>query len=307
MNLPIKKFLRCAGKAALPKIPKWIAKAMGLDLVADVAEVHEHFWGYWFAETSAAERRLMLQEVPQPLPLAQLKDGVQLVVEELAPDQPPEVKRGLTQYLLQIPDATRQFLRTPADPTGTTVPATLSLNKAADVLGLLPFGLAQFQVGEHPACLHGDWELLELLGRGGQGEVWKACKKDDPDFLSAFKFCTEPSAKRQLQIEHEKVVVRRVQKANIRGVVTLQDYKLDGSPPWLRYELIEGGDLTGMVHEWNEKPDVNRTATVLAIMQRLAKTVGQFHRLADPVVHRDLKPANILVQRLRARKPRMAF
>ncbi len=258
----------------------------------------DDFYRYWRADNSEAEDHVALQEVVQPVPLAELKTGVKQIVAELAPNESPDVQHGLTQWLLQIPSATRQAMKRPADPSGTTVPATLSLRKPMDVLPLLPLGLSQFDIGERPACLHGDWELVDLLGRGGQGEVWKACRIDDPEFVSAFKFCTDADAKRQLQLAHEKAVVQRVKKSNLKGVVTLEDYKLDASPPWLRYELVEGGDLAGFVEEWNEKPKVDRATAALGILQRLAKTVGQFHRLPDPVIHRDLKPANILVRRL---------
>ncbi|MBI2808208.1 MAG: SUMF1/EgtB/PvdO family nonheme iron enzyme [Planctomycetes bacterium] len=294
----IKRVMRCAGKAVLPKVPKWIAKAAGLDLLADMCEVGDDFYKAWVGEASEGQARAELAEVARPIPAEQLKQIVAQVVAELAPQASPEMKQGLSQYLMQIPGATRQALKRPADPSGTTVPATLAFKGPADVLALLPVGLAQFQPGERPSCLHGDWELVELLGRGGQGEVWKAHRIDDASFVAAFKFCTDPDAKRQLQLNHERAIIGRVRLANVKGVVTLQNYKLDSSPPWLQYELIEGGDLAGMVNEWNEQPGVDRVPTALAIWQNLAMIVGQFHRLPEPILHRDLKPANILVRRL---------
>ena len=44
----------------------------------------------------------------------------------------------LELYLTAVPDAERQSLKRPEDPTGTTVPPAFALNSADDVLKLLP-------------------------------------------------------------------------------------------------------------------------------------------------------------------------
>ena len=92
MKSKIMRFLRCAGKAVLPKVPKWVAKAMGFDLVADMVEVGENFYQSCLSETSEAQARAELQAVAQSWSMPQLKQAVQEVVAELTADQPADVQ-----------------------------------------------------------------------------------------------------------------------------------------------------------------------------------------------------------------------
>jgi serine/threonine protein kinase len=83
------------------------------------------------------------------------------------------------------------------------------------------------------------------------------------------------------------------------GIVPLLDAALSSDPPCLKYEYIEGGDLTGLLRDWQEQPpDRPRWEQATRVVRRLAEVVGYAHRLSPPIVHRDLKPANVLVQRV---------
>lgn len=50
----IKRFFWCAGKAVLPKVPKWIAKAAGLDLVVDMGVKYRNGHGVAKDDVQAA-------------------------------------------------------------------------------------------------------------------------------------------------------------------------------------------------------------------------------------------------------------
>jgi hypothetical protein len=227
----------------------------------------------------------------------ELREEVRAVVHEVCAGRPESVQEPLAAYLLQIPSLMRQTLRRPADPAGLTVPNTLILNRPEDLLAFLPARLPRFRPGDRPSGV-GDWELVELLGVGGFGEVWKA-RHSYFDGIApvALKFCLDPAAKDRL-LQHEARVLNQVlRQGRHPGVVALLDAYLSGDPPCLKYEYVEGGDLAGLVREWQPLPPEQRWRPATRVVERLARIVGGAHRLQPPVVHRDLKPANVLVQR----------
>src|SRR5205823_465805 len=65
-------------------------------------------------------------------------------------------------------------------------------------------------------------------------------------------------------------------------------------PPYLRYEFVPGGDLTGLLMEWGRAEPSKRVEPSVRLIHQLATIVGFAHR--QGIVHRDLKPANILLQ-----------
>jgi formylglycine-generating enzyme required for sulfatase activity len=132
--------------------------------------------------------------------------------------------------------------------------------------------------------------LVRRLGTGGFGEVWQVRHPREKSLVAAVKFCVGQSARRLL--EHEAKVIGQVMKlgSSVPGIVPLLDFNVHADPPWLKYELVPGGDLLA-----HAASCFGTAAT--GVIQVLSEIVGQFHRLSPPVVHRDLKPANILVSR----------
>jgi serine/threonine protein kinase len=204
---------------------------------------------------------------------------------------PLEARINLVSYLSQVPGAVRQTLKRPSDPSGKTVPASFSLKQPEQVLPLLPQRLPSLKAGDRIA----NWELVELLGAGGFGEVWLARHPSLHGLTAALKFCLDPAAASTLR--HEAALLDRVmQQGKHPGIVPLRQAYLDRDPLCLEYEYVSGGDLSAVVAEWQRNGKVPRSQ-VNRLMQRLAEIVAHAHKLNPPIVHRDLKPANILIER----------
>jgi hypothetical protein len=281
--------LKCVAEALLraPDGPPGYLTADGLPAVARSA------WAAWGEARDEAGRRaelLALAEAPAEAVRAEANE----IVARLAADRPEAVRQQVVLYLTQMATLLR---RTRPEPTG---PAATGLYEADDLLPLLPAGLSRFRPGDRP--LPGvDWELEDLLGAGGFGEVWKAHNPHFPGIPPvALKFCLDADARDRL-LRHEAAVLDRVMRHGKHpGLVALLHTYLSAEPPCLEYEYVAGGDLTGLIREWHRPPGRSRPALAeqaARLMLDLAEIVGYAHRLEPPIVHRDLKPANVLVQR----------
>jgi serine/threonine protein kinase len=283
--------LRCVGKAAANFLGGGIAGDVLFELLPDLAN---GAWKWWHKDRDADQRRQDLAAVAQATP-AQVQQEVAAIVHEVAADKPLAEQKALGIYLSLVPGQVRKSLRRPSDPLGATVPFELSPSKAEDLVPLLPAKLPRFKAGDRP--LPGvDWELDELLGVGGFGEVWRA---KNPLLASvppvALKFCLDNSAAQYLRNE-AAVLDRVMRQGRHSGIVTLQHTYLSSETPCLEYEFISGGDLAGLVQEWHRSPNRPTPIEISRVLHQLATIVGFAHTQDPPIVHRDLKPANILVQ-----------
>jgi WD40 repeat protein len=132
------------------------------------------------------------------------------------------------------------------------------------------------------------FELLEELGRGGMGIVYKA-RQPSLDRLVALKVLREgehaaPDDVARLRREAEAVA--RLQHPNIVQIYEIGEQ--DGRP-FLALEFVEGESLA---RKAAGQPQPVREAA--ALVAALAEAMHAVHQRG--VVHRDLKPANILLQ-----------
>ncbi len=251
-------------------------------------------WDLW--SKSKQDQRQKREEVEQLAVQSQTeaRQSAAEVAEQVAGDQPETVRQAVAAYLSQLPNAIRQSQIRPQDPTGRTVSSQLRLSRPEDLLLLLPARLPRFKVGDRPAGV-GDRELVELLGMGGFGEVWKAINPYMAQAV-ALKFCLDPAAAKMLKNE-ARVLGQVMGQGQHPSIVQLRNTYLAAEVPCLEYEFVSGGDLTSLayrlLHQYQGKLPVQ---LVTNLMRNIIRGVRHAHRLTPPIVHRDLKPANILVQ-----------
>ena len=288
--------LKVVGKALVLRGGKFLLNAVSGGVLGEAVEVVQYAWEEWQKETGTEEARQASLQALAQAPIQEVRSHAAEVVQEVAADQPEAVRQNLVNYLTHVPATVRRSLRRASDPSGTTIPAGLVLRKADDLLALLPPRLPRFKEGDFPIA-NVDLELVELLGVGGFGEVWKArnpYQQNDPPV--ALKFCIDADAASSLR--HEAALLDRVKSQGTHpGIVRLLRTYLRADPPCLEYEYVAGGDLGGVIQELHRTAGGVRPDKAAKLMLRLAEVVGFAHRLDPPIVHRDLKPANVLVQK----------
>jgi serine/threonine protein kinase len=196
-------------------------------------------------------------------------------------------------YLSQFQTSAKQASRALGDPSATTVPATVALDEPEQLAAFLPQRPPRFNVGDSVPGLP-SWKLIEPLGLGGFGEVWKA--EHPYSGTAAFKFFLDPTARNRFTHMEARNLAEIFKRAPTDGVVKLLLAEPGQDPPWLQFEYISGGDLSRLAEAWKRLVAEERVQRVGRAIQTLAKTTGHFHNLG--VVHRDLKPSNILLREI---------
>src|SRR5436309_6073745 len=134
------------------------------------------------------------------------------------------------------------------------------------------------------------YEILQLLGQGGMGAVYKA-RDVELERLVALKLirpdlASHPEMLRRFK--HELILAREVTPPNVIRIFDL------GQASGLRYitmEYVEGRDLRALLHE---KRKLTPEEAVPIFLQ-IAAALEAAHSAG--IVHRDLKPQNIMVDK----------
>ncbi len=140
----------------------------------------------------------------------------------------------------------------------------------------------------------GPYDLLEEIGRGGMGEVWRAVHRDRGTLVVIKLLARERARSRSLRRRFLDEV-RLAASLDHRGVIAIHDFGtvergLPGSypmgTPWLAMELVEGGSLRPLAGEvsWGR---------LRGLLVQLLDALAHAH--ARGVVHRDLKFSNVLL------------
>ena len=134
----------------------------------------------------------------------------------------------------------------------------------------------------------GEYELLEQLGQGGMGAVWRARGPDGREVaLKLLRGAGAPAATR-IRFGREARVLTRLRHPH---VVQVFDAGVAGETPYLALELVPGGaSLQARLDKWGPFPP----AEAVAIARRLAGALDHVH--GQGLLHRDLKPANVLLR-----------
>jgi len=135
----------------------------------------------------------------------------------------------------------------------------------------------------------GNYEIIDKLGEGGMGEVWRA-RDERLQRMVAIKILPPDVAgdlSRRARFEQE---ARALGALNHPNIVSIYDVGQDDGRAYIVSELVEGESLRALL---DRGPLPVRKAIEIAV--QMAGGMAAAHALG--IVHRDLKPENVMLTR----------
>ncbi|MGD8535663.1 MAG: protein kinase [Candidatus Aminicenantes bacterium] len=133
------------------------------------------------------------------------------------------------------------------------------------------------------------YEIIELLGRGGMGNVYRVVDKKINEEI-ALKFLNPAIADEKMieRFKNELKFARKISHKNICRMYDLDDFE---GTPYITMEYVTGEDLRNMI-KMTGQLSVGRA---ISIAKQVCEGLAEAHRLG--IVHRDLKPRNIMIDK----------
>ena len=155
---------------------------------------------------------------------------------------------------------------------------------------LTPYQIKEIFKGRGKGLVVGQFVLLDLLGEGGMGRVYKARQtrlgRDVALKIIRKERLTQPAAEARFMNE-----IRALSRMAHPNVVIAFDAGPIGDTHFVAMELVDGLDLTRLVRERGPLP----VPEACYYIQQAA--LGLHHAYEQGMVHRDIKPSNILIGR----------
>jgi tetratricopeptide (TPR) repeat protein/TolB-like protein len=140
------------------------------------------------------------------------------------------------------------------------------------------------------ALFAGRYQIIEDLGQGGMGHVFKALdtRTGEKIAVKVLRSGLEADGRTLERFSHELTAARRISHRNVCRMFDLGE---DGGRLYLTMEFVPGEDLKSILRMMGAMSPAQAVGLAVQICDGLEEA----HRLG--VVHRDLKPANILVDK----------
>ncbi|POX54955.1 serine/threonine-protein kinase [Streptomyces sp. Ru72] len=139
----------------------------------------------------------------------------------------------------------------------------------------------------------GRYELVDPIGRGGVGAVWRAWDHRRRRYVAA-KVLQQRDAHSLLRFVREQAL-----RIDHPHVLAPASWAADDDKVLFTMDLVAGGSLVHLVGDYGPLPP----AFVCTLLDQLLSGLAAVH--AEGVVHRDIKPANILMEATGTARPRL--
>ncbi len=143
---------------------------------------------------------------------------------------------------------------------------------------------------EEMAALFPQFEILELIGKGGMGAVYKVRQKQ-LDRIVALKILPPAIGRSPAFSDRFAREAKALAKLNHPGIVTLHEFGRQEELYFILMEYVDGVNLAQLMRSNRISP-----REALAIVPQICDALQFAHD--QGIVHRDIKPENVLLDRL---------
>ncbi len=136
----------------------------------------------------------------------------------------------------------------------------------------------------------GRYQIVEVLGKGGMGKVYKAIDKklNEEVALKIIKPEIASDKKTLERFNNELKFARKIAHKNVGRMYELMEEK---GTHFITMEYVPGQDLRGLIRQSGQLA----VGTSISIAKQVCEGMAEAHRLG--VIHRDLKPQNIMIDK----------
>src|SRR5882724_11058935 len=147
---------------------------------------------------------------------------------------------------------------------------------------------ANVELGSSPMLMDfGDYELLEQIGRGGQGVVFRARQKS-LNRTVALKVISLGQWASKAHLKRFRLEAEAAARLEHPGIVPIYEVDERDGSCYFSMKFVEGGQLDEITRR--EPMPIRRAVELIA---KVARTVHYAHE--HGILHRDIKPGNILL------------
>jgi serine/threonine protein kinase/Flp pilus assembly protein TadD len=136
----------------------------------------------------------------------------------------------------------------------------------------------------------GRYQIVEELGRGGMGKVYKAQDTEIKEKI-ALKLIKPEISSDKKTIERFQNELKLARKISHRNVCRMHDLGKSEGNYFITMEYVDGENLKGMIRMMGQLS----SGQAVSIAKQVCEGLSEAHRIG--VVHRDLKPSNIMIDK----------
>ena len=188
-----------------------------------------------------------------------------------------------------LPASDRTLTITPITTPGAEVASDRTMDDASGWSAPSAAGPARSSSPLEPGRVLGNrYEILQLLGEGGMGAVYKA-RDRELDRLVALKVIRPELAQDANALHRFKQELILARQVTHRNVIRIFDLGEADGVKFITMDYIDGRDLKSLLREKGKLPP----AEAVGIIEQICRALEVAHM--EGVIHRDLKPQNVMI------------